>query len=88
MCQIVGIPSHSRVELQLIQDTKNDLYYYRGKEWNQHAIRILVRFDKNIGFLKIVILKMNRKWTSVNTCCIFASFDTYLRCYTFTKMVI
>ena len=61
MCQIVGIPSHSRVELQLIQDTKNDLYYYRGKEWNQHAIRILtriltrilVRFDKNIGFLKM-----------------------------------
>ena len=52
MCQIVGIPSHSRVELQLIQDTKNDLYYYRAKEWNQHAIRILVRFDKNISFLK------------------------------------
>lgn len=53
MCQIVGIPSHSRVELQLIQDTKNDLYYYRGKEWNQHAMGILVRFDKNIGFLKM-----------------------------------
>ena len=34
---------------------------------------------------KNVILKMNRKWTSVNTCCIFASFDTYSRCYTVYK---
>ena len=39
MCQIVGIPSHSRVELQLIlQDTKNYLYH-KTTARNTHAMK-------------------------------------------------
>ena len=71
MCQIVGIPSHSRVELQLIlQDTKNYLYH-KTTAWNTcNEEMVLVRIDKNISFYsKIVILKMEQGnehlWTHV-----------------------
>ena len=61
MCQIVGIPSHSRVELQLIlQDTKNYLYHKTTAhmQWRNSA---RAHWQKYSLFSKIVILKMNKE---------------------------
>ena len=62
MCQIVGIPSHSRVELQLIlQDTKNYLYH-KTTARNTHAMKkyCSCALTKIFALLKIVILKMEQ----------------------------
>ena len=69
MCQIVGIPSHSRIELQLIlQDTKNYLYHKTTAhmQWRNSA---RAHWQKYSLFSKIVILKMEQGnehlWTHV-----------------------
>ena len=84
MCQIVGIPSHSRVELQWYK-IPNYLYYMDGMKYMQ--------WNTRARWQKYSLEKLSFKdgtgnehlWTHV----VFLRHLTLiLKCYTFTKMVI